>query len=67
MNEPPDALIRARPWLALAIVALVATIWMGRYEIVGAERVAYRLDRWTGAVALCPGGQPCMTTERPRN
>lgn len=39
--------------LALFVVALE-----GRYQIVGAGDDVYRLDRWTGTVALCGQWSP---------
>lgn len=45
-------------WVVGTVAAvIVVASWLGRYEIVGIgsgeySPVAYRLDRWTGTVAL---------------
>lgn len=44
--------------LVVFVVLLAWVSWMARYEVVAAQHgdsasVAYRLDRWTGAVEWC--------------
>lgn len=46
----------AHRWFALAVVAVILAILMGRYSLAGGERAVHRLDRWTGAVQVCVGG-----------
>ena len=49
------------PWFILAVVAVLATLWMLRYDVqrIGQKPpVAYVLDRWTGSVSVC-GGTAC--------
>lgn len=48
---------KENPWKALAIAALILSVWMGRYTIGGGERAVYRLDRWTGSVTACFGAK----------
>lgn len=48
-------------WVALAAALAIAgaAFWTTRYTIVPAWRATYRLDRWTGQVAVCYGA--CTT------
>lgn len=40
-------------WVILA--ALIASAWLFRYDLEATQThpAAFRLDRWTGAVAIC--------------
>lgn len=40
---------------AIVAVALViaAVIMGGRYEVAGTSQIAFRVDKWTGAVVSC--------------
>ena len=46
-------------WHWIAIVALVVTAYMARYDIATVATdsavVGYRLDRFTGEIAVCAG------------
>ena len=47
-------------WIfGVAAILVVAACWMGRYELVviGSRGDAYRMDRWTGKVALVDGDE----------
>ena len=46
--------------LIIAGLLLLATVWLGRYELIGGggvHGVVYRLDRWTGQVAYISGDE----------
>ena len=45
--------IKANPWLALALLAFVVFVWMGRFSISATDRGTFRLDRWTGDIEIC--------------
>ena len=43
-----------RVWFGLAVVALVAAAWMGRYEATSVSDFRFvLLDRWTGQATVC--------------
>ena len=55
----------------IAIICVVVLV-LFRYEVTGVAAggegtngVAYRLDRWTGAVVAIQGGNLVRTTEKP--
>jgi hypothetical protein len=51
---PMDVLGSELMTKALAIAALILSVWMFRYEIVSPSNVrVFRLDRWTGTLDVC--------------
>ena len=55
-------------WPRIALVAILITAWMTRYEVTPHESVAYVFDRWTGDVCwLRPDNGIVVCTNVPIN
>lgn len=46
-----------RKWMILVAVIAMLLLFQFRYEIVSADRYAYRLDRWTGEIVIIAGNK----------
>ena len=57
-----------RGWYVIAILALFALVWMGRYQIIPgpSDHIVYKLDRVTGDIEVIAANQSLGPVRPPR-